>query len=200
MKTADVDPPEQPGNTGEATGKKPKRPGASKQPGDKIRGKAKSVTITTRSPDETESLARVLGETLPGGTVIALSGPLGAGKTVFARGVAAGLGIDPTGVASPTFVYLVDYPEGRLPFVHADLYRFADVPDDMREAVLESIGLDAAIASSSITLVEWWPYYRGRDPERLVAVELVIESGDVRSIHLDFRGQGLDAARRRVAP
>jgi tRNA threonylcarbamoyladenosine biosynthesis protein TsaE len=168
--------------------------------GESARNEREPVTVTTRSADETESLARTLGAALPGGTVIALSGPLGAGKTVFARGVAAGLGIDPTGVASPTFVYLVDYPEGRLPFVHADLYRFADVPDDMKEGVLESIGLDAAIASDAVTLVEWWPYYRGLEPERMVAVELVIESGDVRSIHLDFRGQGLDAARRCVAP
>lgn len=154
------------------------------------------VELTTRSEEETEALGRRLAEGLPPGTVIALSGPLGAGKTVFARGVASGLGIDPVEVTSPTFVYLVDYPEGRIPFVHADLYRFGDVPADLTEGVLESIGLDAAIASDAITLVEWWPYFRGAEPERLVSVELAVESGDVRSIHLDFRGPGLDAARR----
>ena len=158
------------------------------------------VSLVSRSEAETESIGRSLAEALPPGTTIALAGPLGAGKTVFARGVAAGLGIDPTAVASPTFVYLVDYSEGRIPFVHADLYRFADVPEDLAGVAFDSIGLQAALASDAITLVEWWTYYRGARPERLVAVELVLESGDVRSIHLDFRGPGLDAARLRVAP
>lgn len=157
---------------------------------------ASPIDLQTRGEEETEALGRRLAEALPPGTVIALSGPLGAGKTVFARGVASGLGIDPAEVTSPTFVYLVDYTEGRLPFVHADLYRFGDVPAELAEGVLESIGLDAAIASDAITLVEWWPYFRGAEPERLVSVELAVESSDVRSIHLDFRGPGLDAARR----
>ena len=155
-----------------------------------------SLRLETRSEEETEALGRRLAEALPAGTVIALTGPLGAGKTVFARGVAAGLGIDSAEVSSPTFVYLVDYPEGRIPFVHADLYRFGDVPADSVEAALESIGLDAAMASEAITLVEWWPYFHGAEPERLVSVEFTVKSSDVRSIHLDFRGPGLDAARR----
>lgn len=154
------------------------------------------LTLVSRSEEDTEAIGARLAEALPAGTVIALTGPLGAGKTAFARGVAAGLGIDPNEVASPTFVYLVDYPEGRIPLVHADLYRFADVPEDALEGAFESIGLPAAMAGDSITLVEWWPYYRGADPERLVNVELAVESGDVRSIHLSFRGPGLDDARR----
>jgi tRNA threonylcarbamoyladenosine biosynthesis protein TsaE len=153
-----------------------------------------TLKLRTASEEETEAVGRRLAEALPPRTVIALTGPLGAGKTVFARGVAAGLGIDPAEVTSPTFVYLVDYPEGRVPFVHADLYRFGDVPSEYAEAAFESIGLDAAIASDAITLVEWWPYFRGAAPERVVSVELAVESGDVRSIHLDFRGPGLDAA------
>lgn len=164
-------------------------------------GEASGVpALLSRSEEETEAVGRRLASVLPPGTVIGVSGGLGAGKTVFARGVASGLGIDPTWVTSPTFVYLVDYPEGRIPFVHADLYRFADVPVEMAGATFESIGLEAAFASDAITLVEWWPYYRGTEPERLVSVELAVESGDVRSIRLDFRGPGLDVARRSVEP
>lgn len=159
-----------------------------------------AVTLRSRSEEETEAIGRRLAAALPAHTVIALSGQLGAGKTVFARGVAEGLGIDPALVTSPTFVYLVDYPEGRIPFVHADLYRLADVPDELAGAAFESIGLEDALASEAITLVEWWPYYRGAEPERLVSVELAVESGDVRSIHLYFRGPGLDVARRSVQP
>ena len=156
--------------------------------------------LVSRSEDDTEAIGRTLAEALPPATVVALTGQLGAGKTVFARGVAAGLGIDPSEVASPTFVYLVDYPEGRIPFVHADLYRFAELPAEHAENVLDSIGLAAAIASDAITLVEWWPYYRGPEPERIVRVELAVESGDVRSIRLEFRGPGLTAARRAFEP
>ena len=160
---------------------------------------APALDLVSRGEEETEAVGRRLAEALPAGTVIALTGQLGAGKTVFARGVAAGLGIDPAAVASPTFVYLVDYDEGRLPFVHADLYRFGDVPEEAAEGAYESIGLLDAMAGDSITLVEWWPYYRGPVPERLVRVELAVESGDVRSIHLEFRGPDLGAAQRRVS-
>lgn len=159
-----------------------------------------AVDIRTTSEEETEALGALLAGSLPPGTTIALTGPLGAGKTVFARGVATGLGIDPREVTSPTFVYLVDYPEGRVPFAHADLYRFADLPAEARCEALDGIGLAAALASDAITLVEWWPCYEGPRPERLVSVELAVESGDVRSIHLNFSGPGLDAARRCVQP
>src|SRR5262245_27973666 len=98
-----------------------------------------ALQLRTSSEEETDAVGRRLAELLPPRTVIALTGPLGAGKTVFARGVASGLGIDPAEVTSPTFVYLVDYPEGRVPFVHCDLYRFGETPTDYVEAAFESI-------------------------------------------------------------
>lgn len=157
-----------------------------------------AVVLRSASEQDTEAVGRRLAAALPPRTVIALTGILGAGKTVFARGVAAGLGIDPAEVTSPTFVYLVDYPEGRIPLVHADLYRFGEVAPELRDGCFDSIGLDAALASDAITLVEWWSYRSGPEPERIVFVELAVESGDVRSIRLNFRGPGLSAARRSV--
>lgn len=170
-----------------------------RSPGPLSSGPLSSVARRTHGEEETEALGHRLAAALPPGTVIALHGPLGAGKTVFARGVGTGLGLDPRDISSPTFVYCVDYPEARIPFLHADLYRFADLSEDLAEEALESIGLIAAVESQGITLVEWWTYYRGPAPERLVRVELAVESGDVRSIHLDFRGLGLDAACRSVS-
>lgn len=156
-------------------------------------------TVRTGSEEETEDLGARLGAVLPAGTVLALSGPLGAGKTAFARGVARGLGIDPAEVSSPTFTYIVDYTEGRLPFIHADLYRLLDLPEQLLLPALESIGLEQAIdEGQAIVLVEWWPCYPGREPERLVRVEIAMESGNARSIELFFRGSGLDGARRCV--
>ena len=77
----------------------------------------------THSEDETAAMARELASTLQAGDVLLLSGNLGAGKTAFVRGLAAGLGIDPEEVSSPTFTLIHEYRGGRLRLYHADLYR-----------------------------------------------------------------------------
>ncbi len=81
------------------------------------------MTVVTRSEEETEDVARRLASTLAAGDVLLVSGNLGAGKTAFVRGVAAGLGIHPDDVASPTFTLIHEYRGGRLVLYHADLYR-----------------------------------------------------------------------------
>jgi len=80
--------------------------------------------------------------------MILLEGELGAGKTVFARGIAAGLGIDPADVGSPTFI-LVDRHLGRLTLFHADLYRL-DREDDVFD-----LALDEFAAAGAVVVVEW---------------------------------------------
>ena len=87
----------------------------------------------TRSEAETEALAAELAGAFRGGEVVLLSGELGAGKTVFVRGLARGVGADPEEVASPTFVLLTRY-RGRLTLHHADLYRLAGGGDGERLA------------------------------------------------------------------
>jgi tRNA threonylcarbamoyladenosine biosynthesis protein TsaE len=141
--------------------------------------------LRSDSVERTEALAAELAVELEPGTTIGLVGGLGAGKTCFVRGLARGLGIDPGEVASPTFVYLVDYP-GRQRLFHADLYRFADLGEEHLESALEGIGLLDAIASQAITAVEWWQHYRGPEPELLVVVEFSIENADDRAISLTF--------------
>src|SRR4051794_10550420 len=80
------------------------------------------------SPEETFDLGSRLGAAFLGGEIVLLTGPLGAGKTVFAKGMAHGLGIDHDEVVSPTFT-LVNFHAGRLPFYHIDLYRLAEGPE-----------------------------------------------------------------------
>ena len=92
---------------------------------------------TTHSEDETQEVARRLAVNLRAGDVLLLSGNLGAGKTAFVRGVAAGLGIEPEEVSSPTFTLVHEYRGGRLTLYHADLYR-------LERAAAEDIGLDRA--------------------------------------------------------
>lgn len=104
--------------------------------------------FTTHSPEETFELARSIGRRLAGGEIFLLSGELGAGKTVFAKGLAAGLDIDPSDVTSPTFT-LVNAHEGRLRFYHVDLYR-------LDAGAHQGFGLDEIFDDeNAVTLVEW---------------------------------------------
>jgi tRNA threonylcarbamoyladenosine biosynthesis protein TsaE len=102
----------------------------------------------TKSADETLSFAQKIGETCKPGTVIGLTGDLGTGKTVFAKGFAAGLGIK-RGVNSPTYTIVHQYDDGRLPFYHFDVYRIGDVTE------MEETGFDDCVLGEGVTLVEW---------------------------------------------
>ena len=83
---------------------------------------ASPETVTTKSEHETFALGEKVAATLQPGTFVLLYGDLGAGKTAFVRGMAAGLGANPDDVSSPTFV-LIQHYKGRMPLVHVDLYR-----------------------------------------------------------------------------
>jgi tRNA threonylcarbamoyladenosine biosynthesis protein TsaE len=99
------------------------------------------------TPDDLRALGSAVGEAAKPGDLIVLTGPLGAGKTVFAQGVARGLGVGER-VTSPTFVIAHVHRDGRLPFVHVDAYRLASV------AEVDDLDLDASLAES-VTAVEW---------------------------------------------
>ncbi len=158
------------------------------------------LVLESSCPDHTETIGRELAARLPDCVTVGLIGRLGAGKTAFVRGMASGLGIDPDEIASPTFVYLVDYiGSGNRRLHHADLYRLADTAEEHAPRVLESIGLYAAIEAEAVTAVEWWDHYRGRTPHRLVTVEFVGEKADDRSIFFELHGPGLDPATRWLA-
>ena len=102
----------------------------------------------THSAEETFALAKRIGEQLKGGEVFLLKGDLGAGKTVFAKGLAAGLGIDPADVTSPTFT-LVNVHEGRLRFYHIDLYR-------LDAGAHQGLGIEEIFDDNNgLTVIEW---------------------------------------------
>jgi len=146
------------------------------------------VCVHSSGAEDTEAIGAALASVLASGAVVGLIGPLGAGKTCFVRGMAVGLGVDPTLIASPTFVYLVEYPGRDLLLHHADLYRLADTPDDAAEAAFEGIGLQAAFSAGGITVVEWWDCYRGPLPASLVRVEFAIENAEHRQLTAVFEG------------
>lgn len=133
--------------------------------------------FTTHSPEETFELARSIGERLGGGEVFLLSGELGAGKTVFAKGLAAGLDIDPSDVTSPTFT-LVNAHEGRLRFYHIDLYR-------LDAGVHQGMGLEEILDDeTAVTIIEWGEKL-GFVPTRLTVVELSCVSDSERRIRIE---------------
>jgi tRNA threonylcarbamoyladenosine biosynthesis protein TsaE len=107
-----------------------------------------SRELSAPTAEATRQLGVRLGRALQAGDVIALLGPLGSGKTTFAQGLAVGLEVPPERhVASPTFALVNEHP-GRVPFVHADLYRI-ERPGELRELGLEA-GYDRAA-----TALEW---------------------------------------------
>jgi len=128
----------------------------------------------THSAEETFALARRTGEQLKGGEVFLLKGDLGAGKTVFAKGLAAGLGIDPAEVTSPTFT-LVNSHEGRLRFYHIDLYRL-DI------GAHQGLGLDEIFDDESAVTVVEWAERLGFAPARATVAEMFYVSPSERRI------------------
>ena len=141
----------------------------------------KKEIIETFSQEETKEFARSLGEAASPGDVFALSGDLGVGKTVFAKGMAEGLGVlEP--VSSPTFTILQEYTSGRIPFYHFDVYRVEE-PEEMEET-----GFDDAIFGEGVSLVEWAELIKDIMPEHYtqILIEKEPEKGfDYRKITLE---------------
>ena len=102
----------------------------------------------TRSEGETAAVATDLAARLQPGDVLLLSGNLGAGKTAFVRGLAAGLDIDPEEVSSPTFTLIHEYRGGRLTLYHADLYR-------LERAATADLGLEELGIRDGVLAIEW---------------------------------------------
>ena len=121
--------------------------------------------MKSNSPEETRKLGERLAGELRPGDVILLEGPLGAGKSEFARGIALGLGVRER-VTSPSFTILNVYTSGRCPLYHFDWYRLSD-PEELYEMGME----EYLIGGDGITLVEW----PGQAAEALPADFLIIE-------------------------
>lgn len=144
-------------------------------PRTETRAEPPARTVETRAPEETEALAAEIATTLQAGDVIWLSGDLGAGKTTFVRGLAAGLGLDPEEVSSPTFALVHEHRGGRLDLFHVDLYRLDRV-------AAGDLGLRELGVVRGVVVVEW--------PERL--------SGDLAPT-LRVRINVVDDTTRRIA-
>ena len=128
--------------------------------------------VVSESEEATTNLGVSLAGSLEAGAVVLLEGELGAGKTAFVRGLALGLGAPEDEVSSPTFTLVQEY-RGRMPFLHADLYRLSGAEAD-------DLGLDE-LGSNGVVAIEWAAKLV-RKPAG--AVEVLIEDlgGDCRRI------------------
>ena len=134
------------------------------------------MIIITKSEAETERVGKDLAGTLTVGSVVALQGGLGVGKTAFTRGMAAGLGIRHT-VSSPTFTIVNEYP-GRIPLYHFDMYRLEG------EDELFDIGWYDYLERGGICVVEWSEKVTAALPKGSVTVSIESLNDNTRRIEI----------------
>lgn len=142
----------------------------------------KEHNFLSNSPAATLALGRRLGERLEAGSVIALMGELGCGKTLLTRGICAGLGVPPRQVNSPTFVLVNEY-RGRMPVFHLDLYRIDDASDGIELGMADYM----ARAAAGVMIVEWAEKILSLLPEDLLKVEFEVISARKRRIRFSAK-------------
>lgn len=143
----------------------------------------KTVAFQARTHEVTGTrrMGQVLAPLVGPGDVVLLSGDLGAGKTVLAKGLAEGLGVvEP--ITSPTFNILLVH-QGRIPLHHFDLYRL-----DAAEQ-LEDVDYFGTLEAGGVSLVEWGDRFGEADPEERVAVRITIEGDKERVLAVEGRGR-----------
>ena len=140
------------------------------------------LAIQTFSAGQTRALGQKVGECMPPNTVIAASGGLGLGKTVFAQGLARGLGIVGP-VVSPTYLYIQEY-EGSLPFCHIDAYRM----EQLEEEEIAQFGLSECFLPGKMSYVEWPEFIRPFLPKDVIALRFFClpKQPEARQLLFDF--------------
>jgi tRNA threonylcarbamoyladenosine biosynthesis protein TsaE len=141
------------------------------------------VVFQTKSSAETIRIGKSIGSRLLPGDVVALVGELGAGKTQFIKGLAAGVGIgNPTYISSPSFTLINEYP-GKIPFYHIDLFRLE------REKEAEELGLEDYFQGGGITAIEWADKIPSLLPKEMLFIHIAYVGKNIRSIEINGKGK-----------
>ena len=138
----------------------------------------------SNSPNSTLSLGKRIGLLLPLGSIIALTGELGCGKTLLTRGICDGLGVPSRQVNSPTFVLVNEY-RGRLPVFHIDLYRLGGVDDSFEIGIMDYFSR----AALGVMIIEWAEKIIPLLPDDLLYINLEILSSQRRRIAFSTAGK-----------
>ena len=137
-------------------------------------------THETATPDQTRSIGCMIGKTLRGGEILAITGDIGSGKTSLVQGIAKGLGIRPSDISSPTFALIHEHT-GRIPFFHIDLYRLE------KPGEVEAIGLEEYFSHDAVVAIEWANHASTLLPAARVNIALAHAGGDKRRITITQR-------------
>jgi tRNA threonylcarbamoyladenosine biosynthesis protein TsaE len=133
------------------------------------------VAFISNSPAETEKFGREFAKKLSAGSVLALKGELGSGKTQFVKGLVAGIG-SATAVTSPTFTIIHEYSGGRWPIYHFDFFRIED-----RQSALR-LGLDEYFFEVGVSVIEWADRFPDLIPESAQWISFEMKSENERAI------------------
>jgi tRNA threonylcarbamoyladenosine biosynthesis protein TsaE len=133
------------------------------------------ATFISNTPAETEAIGRQLAEQIGVGSILALRGDLGSGKTVFVKGLVDGLG-SRADVTSPTFTILHEYRGGRLPVYHFDFFRLEE-----RESIMR-LGLDDYFFGDGVSIIEWAERFPELIPQQARWILFEIKSENQRAI------------------
>lgn len=136
------------------------------------------LTLTLQNEQDTERLGAALADVLPPGTLVALIGTLGAGKTRLVQAVATAIGMPAGSVTSPTFVLVNEYRQGRLPIYHFDTYRLKDDDEFL------ALGPEEYFDSNGLSFVEWADRVEHLLPEDRVEIELEVTGETTRRVTL----------------
>ena len=141
----------------------------------------------SNSPAATSALGKRMGERLEAGSVIALIGQLGCGKTWFTRGICDGLDVFPRQVNSPTFVLVNEY-DGKLPVFHMDLYRLGTIDDGFEIGIMDYL----ARSEYGVMIIEWAEKIVSILPDDLMKVEFTVLSARKRRIEFSSSDTGFE--------
>jgi len=133
------------------------------------------VTFISNSPAETEKFGCQFAKKLSAGSILALKGELGSGKTQFVKGLAAGVGSN-AAVTSPTFTIVHEYSGGRWPIYHFDFFRIEDRQSAVR------LGLDDYFFDDGVSVIEWADRFPNLIPESAQWVSFEMKSENERAI------------------
>jgi len=133
------------------------------------------ATFISKSPAETEAISRQLAEDIDIGSILALKGDLGSGKTLFVKGLVAGLGSS-ADVTSPTFTIVHEYRGGRIPVYHFDFFRI----ENQQSAQL--LGLDDYFFGDGVCVIEWADRFPEFIPKEARWILFTIKSENIRAI------------------
>jgi tRNA threonylcarbamoyladenosine biosynthesis protein TsaE len=139
------------------------------------------MQITSGSVSDTLRLGRQIARHLRKGDIICLCGDLGSGKTVLAKGIADGLGIDKKEVVSPTFILMRKY-DGRLPMYHFDLYRLGDAGE------MTDLGYEEYFFDNGVSVIEWAERLGGFTPETYLKIKIKVTARKSRKITVTAKG------------